>query len=148
MVLWKYRRLKIFERAVLRSTARSHEKRFGLFSDNGALSADGDALAARDRCVWRPTPRPRKRFRPADATLADFRAHQVVATPVIENSEPNFRKGSRLCENAVSGVGGWCERRSRLDCAAWRGHRIFEGHLDSEQSVLVGRFFVRFHRPT
>src|ERR1700730_10820915 len=28
-------------------------------------------------------------------------------------------------------------------------HRIFEGHLDSEQSVLVGRFgFVRFHRPT
>ncbi len=28
-------------------------------------------------------------------------------------------------------------------------HRIFEGHLDSEQAVLVGRFgFVRFHRPT
>ena len=28
-------------------------------------------------------------------------------------------------------------------------HRIFEGHLDSEQSVLVCRFgFVRFHRPT
>jgi hypothetical protein len=28
-------------------------------------------------------------------------------------------------------------------------HRIFEGHLDSEQSVLVGRFgFVRFYRPT
>jgi len=28
-------------------------------------------------------------------------------------------------------------------------HRIFEGHLDSEQAVLVGRFgFVRFHRPS
>ena len=28
-------------------------------------------------------------------------------------------------------------------------HRIFEGHLDSEQAVLVDRFgFVRFHRPT
>ncbi len=28
-------------------------------------------------------------------------------------------------------------------------HRIFEGHLDSEQPVLVSRFgFVRFHRPT
>ena len=28
-------------------------------------------------------------------------------------------------------------------------HRIFEGHLDSKQAVLVGRFgFVRFHRPT
>jgi len=28
-------------------------------------------------------------------------------------------------------------------------HRIFEGHLDSEQSVLVSRFgFDRFHRPT
>ena len=28
-------------------------------------------------------------------------------------------------------------------------HWIFEGHLDSEQAVLVGRFgFVRFHRPT
>src|ERR1700716_71026 len=26
-----------------------------------------------------------------------------------------------MCENAVGGVGGWCERRSRLDCAAWRG---------------------------
>jgi hypothetical protein len=28
-------------------------------------------------------------------------------------------------------------------------HRIFEGHLDSKQAVLVGRFgFVRFYRPT
>ncbi len=28
-------------------------------------------------------------------------------------------------------------------------HRIFEGHLDSEQAVLVGRFgFVRLNRPT
>jgi hypothetical protein len=28
-------------------------------------------------------------------------------------------------------------------------HWVFEGHFDSEQSVLVGRFgFVRFHRPT
>ena len=28
-------------------------------------------------------------------------------------------------------------------------HRVFEGHLDSEQAVLVGRFgFVGFHRPT
>ena len=28
-------------------------------------------------------------------------------------------------------------------------HRIFEGHLDSEQTVLVGRFgFVRFYRPS
>jgi hypothetical protein len=28
-------------------------------------------------------------------------------------------------------------------------HRIFEGHLDSEQAVVVGRFgFVRFHRPS
>ena len=28
-------------------------------------------------------------------------------------------------------------------------HRIFEGHLDSEQPVLVDRFgFVRFHRPS
>ena len=28
-------------------------------------------------------------------------------------------------------------------------HRILEGHLDSEQAVLIGRFgFVRFYRPT
>jgi hypothetical protein len=28
-------------------------------------------------------------------------------------------------------------------------HRIFEGHLDSKQAQLVGRFrLVRFHRPT
>jgi hypothetical protein len=28
-------------------------------------------------------------------------------------------------------------------------HRVFEGYLDAEQAVVVGRFgFVRFHRPT
>ncbi len=67
-----------------------------------------------------------------------------------------------LARLATKAVGDLRFHRRSLDCfglvfpaAGFDGdldsifHRVFEGHLDPEQAVLVGRFgFVRFHRPT
>ena len=56
-----------------------------------------------------------------------------------------------LADDGLSGFDflGLCFRATCFDSDLHSiFHRIFEGHLDSEQAVLVDRFgFVRFHRP-
>jgi hypothetical protein len=68
------------------------------------------------------------------ALLAKLTASIRLHAYVLWTEIPCVRCGSSLCENALGYVGGWCQRRCRLDYATWRGRSI----LPAQTSTSIG----------